>query len=119
MQFVERKCIATGAGHLKKGEVNHPVESMQCQQGPRPQVAIFLQKFFLIYFFLNISFCNFFLFFGNGQNATYRLKSSTRNRLHLLRLAQQFIAKLACGATKTSREDFVRPSNLAVVDLAP
>ena len=50
---------------------------------------------------------------------THRLRSRTRRRVHLLRLAQQFIAKLACGATKTSREDLVRPSNLAVVDFAP
>ena len=50
---------------------------------------------------------------------THRLRSRTRNREHLLRLAQQFIAKLACGATKTSKEDLVRPSNLAVVDFAP
>lgn len=49
----------------------------------------------------------------------YRLRSRTRKRVHLLRLAQQFIAKLAWGATKTSSEDFVRPSSLAVVDFAP
>lgn len=50
---------------------------------------------------------------------TDRLRSRTRSRVHLLRLAQQLIAKLAWGATKTSRDALVRPSNLAVVDLAP
>jgi hypothetical protein len=50
---------------------------------------------------------------------TDRLRSRTRSREHLLRLAQQLIAKLAWGATKTSRDALVRPSNLAVVDLAP
>lgn len=50
---------------------------------------------------------------------TDKLRSRTRSREHLLRLAQQLIAKLAWGATKTSRDALVRPSNLAVVDLAP
>jgi hypothetical protein len=50
---------------------------------------------------------------------THRLRSRMRSREHLLRLAQQLIAKLAWGATKTSRDTLVRPSNLAVVDLAP
>lgn len=55
----------------------------------------------------------------HSETLPKRLRSRTRKRVHLLRLAQQFIAKLAWGATKTSSEDFVRPSSLAVVDFAP
>jgi hypothetical protein len=48
-----------------------------------------------------------------------RLRLSTRNFLHLLRLAQQLMAKLAWGAMKTRSDDFVRPSRRAVTDLLP
>ena len=43
-----------------------------------------------------------------------RLRSRTRSFVHLLRLAQQLMAKDACGATKTCRDDLVRPSRPGV-----
>lgn len=48
-----------------------------------------------------------------------RLRSRTLSFSHFDKLAQQLIAKLACGAMKTCSPCFVLPSRRAVVDFVP